>query len=441
MISIIMLPVSIRLLLSFIALVSLAMQSYIVAIARMAGEQGRNYIVEFEVLLIQAVVAYFIVKSSYFATVGILWEHNLLMHSNIIKHFLMLSGPMFLLRNIIIIRSSRKNMKTFITAFSIKEALNTLGSGLMYFNEKGKVTLINNQMRRILALLFRESIRDGNIIWDSIKEFQTEKDIVRIDLKNSIILRGINESWEFSKRTIDIDNEKYFELLAEDITERDKRLQLLEEKKMELTLAVEKYEQMINNVQTIAEEKEKLDIKIKLHDYLGHQLSMIQSIMMSENDREVSKDRIHLHGVLTDLRSRMDYSSEALVESIIEFFESSNVNVNRVGLLPKEQKVSKVFSEIMREAATNAVMHSGATEISFVHSEDENNYRLEIINNGDLPDGDIVEGEGIRGMRHRLHEVDGALFIKAEEKFRIVAVAPKNYLSNQYNNKERVFYK
>ncbi|NLY09482.1 MAG: hypothetical protein GXZ11_06245 [Tissierellia bacterium] len=441
MISIIMLPVSIRLLLSFIALVSLAMQSYIVAIARMAGEQGRNYIVEFEVLLIQAVVAYFIVKSSYFATVGILWEHNLLMHSNIIKHFLMLSGPMFLLRNIIIIRSSRKNMKTFITAFSIKEALNTLGSGLMYFNEKGKVTLINNQMRRILALLFRESIRDGNIIWDSIKEFQTEKDIVRIDLKNSIILRGINESWEFYKRTIDIDNEKCFELLAEDITERDKRLQLLEEKKMELTLAVEKYEQMINNVQTIAEEKEKLDIKIKLHDYLGHQLSMIQSIMMSENDREVSKDRIHLHGVLTDLRSRMDYSSEALVESIIEFFESSNVNVNRVGLLPKEQKVSKVFSEIMREAATNAVMHSGATEISFVHSEDENNYRLEIINNGDLPDGDIVEGEGIRGMRHRLHEVDGTLFIKAEEKFRIVAVAPKNYLSNQHNNKERVFYK
>jgi two-component system sensor histidine kinase DesK len=79
-----------------------------------------------------------------------------------------------------------------------------------------------------------------------------------------------------------------------------------------------------------------------------------------------------------------------------------------------------LMAQILREATTNIIRHSGAGECSVVLERTAGGLRLTVEDNG-RGAGDSQEGHGIQGMRRRLEAVGGRLRVENDNGVRLVA--------------------
>ncbi len=87
------------------------------------------------------------------------------------------------------------------------------------------------------------------------------------------------------------------------------------------------------------------------------------------------------------------------------------------GELPQDTESAKLFADIAREAVSNAVRHGFASRIAI---RLESN-KLIITDNGRGASGEIKEGGGLSGMRHRLEQMGGKLTVNSSPEFEVVA--------------------
>jgi len=80
---------------------------------------------------------------------------------------------------------------------------------------------------------------------------------------------------------------------------------------------------------------------------------------------------------------------------------------------------------MVQEALTNVVKHSpgAAATVTIRHRPDA--LEVEVANTGGPPDGEIVPGQGLRGMAERVALYDGRLVITSGTDFRVTASFPR----------------
>lgn len=111
------------------------------------------------------------------------------------------------------------------------------------------------------------------------------------------------------------------------------------------------------------------------------------------------------------------YNPYQAIEDLIKINENIGVKINLIGKLPQNLLHAKVFFEIIREAVTNAIRHAESTQITIKIEEKLTEIQMIISNNGKLSKEKIIENEGIKGMRRKLKEIDGKLFITTRPIF------------------------
>ncbi|MFG6195301.1 sensor histidine kinase [Nonomuraea sp. JJY05] len=77
------------------------------------------------------------------------------------------------------------------------------------------------------------------------------------------------------------------------------------------------------------------------------------------------------------------------------------------GALPPA--VDHTAYRVVQEALTNVVRHSDATEVTVHLRQDNRGLRVEVLDNGAPIPAPQAEGQGLRGMRERVHLLNGAL--------------------------------
>lgn len=313
-----------------------------------------------------------------------------------------------------------------ITAMSIKEAIDNLDLGLMVYTDKGTITLLNTQMIELMLEFFRDMYRNGLEFWEDVNGLLFEEEFSCIKMKDSVLVRSRGKSWEFSKTPLLVDGKQYNQVIAKDMTLRDTQIISLEKTTEELISANHEYENMLENIKELVDEEEKLSMKVRLHDSLGQQFTMIQSILRSDNQENINYDSIQPAKILDSIKGEGYGDPKVKTREIVDFFNKLGIKSTIKGEFPKSHLISTIFSEIIREATTNAVMHAGATKLDIILSEDKNNYKLEVANNGTLPEDYLEEGGGIKGMRYRLKAVNGSLMIQSLESFKVTAIVPRN---------------
>ena len=187
--------------------------------------------------------------------------------------------------------------------------------------------------------------------------------------------------------------------------------------------------------------RERNRIAREIHDNVGHVLS--RTILLTGAARAINKDQnldSLLKGLDNSLNSAMDsirssvhdlhddaVNLQETIKGIITDIKIENVEFeyDMSEITPREIKYC--FISIVKEAISNAMKYSSATQIKIIMREHPAIYQLCIEDNGKgCADYDKnTTGIGLKNMQERVNTLNGNLQINGEKGFRIFVVIPK----------------
>ena len=289
--------------------------------------------------------------------------------------------------------------KEKLNNLSIKNIVDSSNIGILVLRNNKKV-LTNSVMNKILE---RINIKDDYIKNINKKNIEKigEDYILKVD--ENFYLFNINQN----------------EIIAFDVTveyemqcELNKQNEKIMQNNKELIDSIE-------NIEKYEKEKNLLELKNKYHDLLGQNLSILQQYLNRPN---IAKDNLEeikymIKEMFIDIKEIK--SSKDRLNELIEIHNKSGTKILLEGKLPQNEEKAIAFFEIIREAVTNAIRHANSTEVYIKIKGDTEHTKMTIRNNGKKPKVEIIENEGIKGMRRKIAQIGGKIEIITKPEFLI----------------------
>ena len=289
--------------------------------------------------------------------------------------------------------------KEKLNNLSIKNIVDSSNIGILVLRNNKKV-LINSAMNKILE---RINIKDNyikNINKKSIEKIG-EDYILKVD--ENFYLFNINQN----------------EIIAFDVTEEYELQCELNKQNEKIMQNNKELIDSIENIEKYEKEKNLLELKNKYHDLLGQNLSILQQYLNRSN---IAKDNLEeikymIKEMFIDIKEIK--SSKDRLNELIEIHNKSGTKILLEGKLPQNEEKAIAFFEIIREAVTNAIRHANSTEVYIKIKDDIEHTKMTIRNNGKKPKAEIIENEGIKGMRRKIAQIGGKIEIITKPEFLI----------------------
>lgn len=281
---------------------------------------------------------------------------------------------------------------------SLSTIFDALPNAILIFNKKGKILLINKSMTTLMTTL---SINAKELI-----NFKIENAVLLMSYDNVHIYRlKNNEVWKFIIEKIP-QLSGTSQLTATDISDN---WELIEKLKFDNELLAEKSNQIKNtleNIKQISRVEEELETKIRIHDNLGQKITFLLHNLRQGR----SIDYESLTSISSILESTIRGKQELDVESEYRLLKNALMNMdialNMHGNFPKNEKLAKIYMDIINEATSNAIRHGFSKQIDIEFTEENNISRLKIINTG-FSNKEFSEGSGIKSMRKKIMKLNG----------------------------------
>ncbi len=331
----------------------------------------------------------------------------------------------FLMRSIHICLLRRKELDTQISSMSVKEAIDKLNTGLLFFKPDGDILLCNSRMETLAPQLTGCPLQNGREFQQSLEDGLLPVGCVREVLGGQQVFRLNDTSvWSLSPHNIRLGRRSYVLLTADDVTERWDAVALLSRQNEALEKRGQELRHTIQNLQAICEAEEIARSKGRVHDLLGQRISLLLRALRENQQPDERLLTDFIRNLPTALREEQTYSPASRLQTLRETFRGMEVSVEFRGELPKNEQVAANFAEIAVECVTNAVRHGFATHVQF-HFFENDCWRMTVTDNGLPPVGTIREGGGITGMRRRVSQLGGTLELYTVPRFRIEISVPK----------------
>jgi len=352
----------------------------------------------------------------------------------------------FLFRTCYLLIVDKRLRRRMVSSLSIAEAVKLLPEGILYADKHGRTIAANDAMRHCLSALGL-STDFGRIddLWKKLNELAQGNravnvaDLIGHELGDWVVLQlspdetrlfsfegdgfeqdrrypatrplGTGEGVRNESKYL-LGGEVHTRVIAYDMTRQVEIIREIDRTNAELVASQVSLQASMDTVQEAAENEAMLRMRGRVHDVIGQRLSMLHRALEDEDvsDEKLEQLKPLLNGILDDLAANVIEPADEL-EAMVNAFSVTGVSVNVEGDLPAEPPLAKLFVDCVREGATNAVKHAHAMRVDVKSSE----HRLEISNDGDLPDGPIVEGTGLSHMRQTVGAFGGTLAIEADE--------------------------
>ena len=278
-----------------------------------------------------------------------------------------------------------------ISILSIKEALDSLPIGICFADNKKKIIFNNKTMFNILKYNDIDSRIKVSDLWNEIKE----KDEL-FDDENTALLKYEDDTFMV---VLDKSNDLGYQIKATSIKNEYKIIEEI----MESNKILEEQEQALKDnilkLEDIERTKSLLRIKGRIHDIFAQRLSIIHQYLDNENITNISNKEIKelLTSMTKEIKEESEISFDDVKNNIISSYELIGMKITIDGNL----KESNAILKIIREAATNALRHGGATELLVEAKKD-----MVIISNNGIEPKFIKEGNGIKNMKFIAKEND-----------------------------------
>lgn len=187
-----------------------------------------------------------------------------------------------------------------------------------------------------------------------------------------------------------------------------------------------KLDQANQQIQELVKREERTRIARDLHDTLGHTLSLltlksqlVQRLVTTDSERariEAKEIEMTSRAALKQVRELVsDMRTATIAEELIkiqQILKAAEINylfdgeINSLSISPITENI---VSMCMREAVTNIVKHSGATECKIVISQSLEKMNVIVQDNGIGINQNKQFGNGLHGIKERLALIDGEI--------------------------------
>lgn len=339
--------------------------------------------------------------------------------------FVLASILFFLIRSVHICLMRRKELYTQLSSISVKEAIDTMHTGMLFFRPNGDILLCNHRMDKIARQMTGQTLRNGKEFQEFLECGALFDGCVRETLGQQQVFRLSDSTvWSISSHNIQMKYRTFVLLTADDVTERWDAMTFLAGQNQALKKRGEELRHTIDHLHAICEAEEIARSKGRVHDILGQHISLLFRSLRDNQQQDESIIIDFIHNLPMALRENQAASPGERLETLKETFLGMGVSVEIQGELPENVEVADSFSEIAVECVTNAVRHGYATCIRF-HFFQNNCWRMTVTDNGIPPTGFIREGGGITGIRRRVNRLGGTMELRTFPRFNIQIFIPK----------------
>ena len=182
----------------------------------------------------------------------------------------------FLLRSIHICLLRRRELYTQISSISIKEAVDGLHTGLLFFRPRGEILLCNRRMDGLARQLTGQPVRSGLEFQRHLEDGELRGGCAREALGDQQVFRLPDASvWSIAAHAIPMGRRTCVLLTADDVTERWDAVTLLARQNEALEQRGRELRHTIEHLQAICEAEEIARSKGRVHDLLGQRISLL----------------------------------------------------------------------------------------------------------------------------------------------------------------------
>lgn len=296
---------------------------------------------------------------------------------------------------------------------AVKESFDNLPIGVCFFDKHGIVTLCNRRMYKLIYELKGIDIQHINELKDIFSEHS-----------DGAVMLIEGRAWRFRYDIVSVGaNNYYSQVIATDVNELYTRQLQLEDSSRKLEQAGERMRRLTDNIRTVIREEEILNMKIRVHDDIGRSVIATRSLLennkpTSELDLTAWKNAVKLLMRDNETPKRTDISSQ--------LSETSSVLGIKIIISgePFDAVNNKIIVTAIRECATNAVRHAGATELTVHCSNHSGRQWITISNNGRPPKNNVTQGGGLSSLHDRIIKSGGTMSINSYPVFELVISFP-----------------
>lgn len=317
-----------------------------------------------------------------------------------------------------------KKRLSSLTAMSVKEAIAELPVGLCFYDETGRLLLLNEQVANDCKELTGMPLYDGNAFWSSVFEGKVSDGVTVTQSEGSLIVERADGRVTLCKRIAhDMDGKAIYELCGTDISREfalKKEIEQKNENLRKMNLRLRKYGGIVAEV---TRKKEVLGARIKVHGNLGSLiLRTKKALAQGEFDRTLL---ISEWNDILSLIFAPDDEQDKFAEAD-RTAASVGVRIFYDGKRPKKgTQAEKIFAGAVFECVTNTARHADGTELYVTMTESDAEYAVTLTNNGNLPDSEVKEGGGLSSLRTMAENAGGQMTITSVPKFSLTITVPK----------------
>mgnify|MGYP000863683566 CR=1 FL=1 len=307
--------------------------------------------------------------------------------------------------------------KREITLDSIREALDNLPRGLCFSDEKGIPLLINRKMYQLAEEATGKLCRNAEEMWREILELEGQKCIEPLYKGNISAFRWTDGNiWQFSRTELTLQNQRYIQTTATDITRLYTLTEELEKNNSVLDKQYKRLKNLLNEIVQITQEEAILASKVKIHKELGEcLLAARRYLILKQPDKDIFKFFEQWHEIITFMESKLKEekkTSDYAMRELIEAACALGCTITFEGGTQEDAGHYPILKNAIREAMTNAVRHAGANKL-MVHMEIEEDTLYAIMkDNGNSSITSISEGSGLTALRSRIEKAGGNMEIR-----------------------------
>ncbi len=326
----------------------------------------------------------------------------------------------------ILMQSIRLYEKSRISTMSVKEATDSLPTGILCYAPGIRVLLVNRAMQDFCRKITGAELEDGETFYRFLEggELLPACSRVMVGGKPVIVLPD-RTAWKISENDIPYEKHTVRMVLASDITEVYRKTQKLREMQRRLEKLGQRLQKVNREVVALTAERELLNAKVRIHDEMGSNLLAIKRFLLNggtEAEKAALMDS--LHRSVAFLKNDSPARVQDEYELLISMASRLGLHISIAGELPQTEPHKHIMAAAIHECLTNTLRHAHGDELRVDLSLSEDTITAIFTNNGEQPEA-VSEKGGLKSLRELAEQAGGSMAIEVQPVFTVTIKLPK----------------
>lgn len=329
-----------------------------------------------------------------------------------------------------------------INDFSVKNAMDQLEHGVAFASLSGHHKLVNATMEGLLGRLGLTSLTNNRVLRRQLCQLSTDVSIANLaddavqnsqwtQEDNGISSLRVSEpdghTWLLTHQTIRDERREWNQLLAVDVSNY---MALSHQLSEEIASLQERQNLLVSETSRLNEALSRqlvLSTRSTIHDTLSQRISFVHRFLEDgvSDDERLSRLQNLLEDLPTELsQDRVEATPEIWLDTLRDLAAAVDLKLQISGSLPPNANKARMFTEVLREAITNVLIHTTSNEMEVHLGQDASSFWMEVSNPSTV-ETTLTYGTGLSNLESRLEARGGSLSVFTTPRFTLRARLPR----------------